>query len=178
MKGRLPDFVADWSGNFILLVWGRPTFDQIKNAAATCFHWNDKSYDVVVFKSSSSGVQNMLYGGQPVLLYDVSGVDLEELQLSRQGREIWAINLPFWNHAFRTLERDDDRQLLTKITNIQHVNPIELLSSLCYGCFNNTATTTDFGCHPMCASCVDCFHHSHKREYRVRDFFFHFEDDQ
>lgn len=125
MQGDLPWVCQQWTGNIVLLVWGKTALNALLTSkflkgnpplgAAT--GTVDTLYAVLVFEAGIEACKTSdvkMYGGLPILVVDISRVEnitdaVEKLLLHSGGvaRELWGLNLPFWMPRIHTVKASD-----------------------------------------------------------------------
>lgn len=103
----IPSFVTRWPHNVIVLVWrGLPEVlssgllkDKCNTRNWDTLYEKDAPYRIVVFDSYpaklSASLQHM-YGGYPVLVYDVSTLADRKQLNALSAKKVYALNLPYY----------------------------------------------------------------------------------
>lgn len=187
----LPSIVIHWPSD-IILVWSRAALIQVCNSGmlkrdkdipSAKFIARDKPYAIVVFVDSKSSSLQKLYGGEPVLVYDVSSLRNPRRALSflqtPQRKRVFALHLPFWSHYFTHYNGIDPDENFTTffalLAGSKHLKPEEFSDALmlllnmlrsevsvsvCGSCFKQIddveSRRNQLECfHSMCDTCRD-----------------------
>jgi len=174
----------------VLLVWGEQAFDNVSNHKKNPLinpqkvDTRSKIVKIIVFQESDKNLQLttfQMYGGEPVLLLDMSQVHFQTIMeslLKIRRTFICALNLPFWSHQCVPLSDQNIDQLVTNggANSVSTLKKLSELKHVCFGCFKSTqgGWIGNLPCqHHVCDACQVCYHPDHKTEpEHIKAFYF------